>query len=110
MVRSLVDGADSIERQPPVHLPDPRALELEQALLPREAFFGPTEQVPAERAVGRISAETISPYPPGVPVVAPGEVITEPVVDYLRSGIEHGFLISDAADPSVRSFRVVARP
>ncbi|MFF9603986.1 aminotransferase class I/II-fold pyridoxal phosphate-dependent enzyme [Streptomyces sp. NPDC014684] len=109
-VRSLVEGADSIERQPPVHLPDPRALELEQALLPREAFFGPTEQVPAERAVGRISAETISPYPPGVPVVAPGEVITEPVVDYLRSGIEHGFLISDAADPSVRSFRVVARP
>lgn len=109
-VRSLVEGADSIERQPPVHLPEPRALELEQALLPREAFFGPTEQVPAERAVGRISAETISPYPPGVPVVAPGEVITEPVVDYLRSGIEHGFLISDAADPSVRSFRVVARP
>ncbi|MFE5402480.1 hypothetical protein ACFQ9Z_13960 [Streptomyces sp. NPDC056580] len=34
-VRSLVNGADSIERQPPVHLPDPRALEPEQAVLPR---------------------------------------------------------------------------
>ncbi|MFH8336645.1 hypothetical protein [Streptomyces sp. AM6-12] len=42
----------------------------------------------------------ISPYPPGVPVVAPGEVITDEVVDYLRSGVEHGFLIADAADPS----------
>ncbi|MFJ9831440.1 aminotransferase class I/II-fold pyridoxal phosphate-dependent enzyme [Streptomyces sp. NPDC101169] len=109
-LRSLVDGADSIERQRPVRLPEPRALELEQAVLPRAAFFGPAEQVPAEQAVGRISAETISPYPPGVPVVAPGEVITEEVVDYLRSGIEHGFLVSDAADPSLETFRVLTRP
>ncbi|MEU5110990.1 hypothetical protein AB0G64_05770 [Streptomyces longwoodensis] len=63
----------------------------------------------AEQAVGRIAAETISPYPPGVPVVAPGEVITAEVVDYLRSGVDHGFLISDAADPTVKTLRVVAR-
>jgi arginine/lysine/ornithine decarboxylase len=108
-VRSLVERADSIERQPAVRLPEPRALELEQAVLPRDAFFGPAEQVPAERAVGRIAAEMISPYPPGVPVVAPGEVITAEIVDYLRSGVEHGFLIADAADPSLKTLRVVAR-
>lgn len=109
-VRALVERADTIERQPAVHLPEPHALELEQAMLPRDAFFGATEQVPAERAVGRIAAETISPYPPGVPVVAPGEVITAEIVDYLRSGIAHGFLVSDAADSSLDTFRVVARP
>jgi arginine/lysine/ornithine decarboxylase len=109
-MRSLADNAGSIERRPAVRLPEPRALELEQAVLPREAFFGPTEQVPAERAVGRISAEMISPYPPGVPVVAPGEVITKEVLDYLRSGVAHGFLIADAADPSLETLRVTPRP
>ncbi|NEY36264.1 ornithine decarboxylase [Streptomyces sp. PRKS01-65] len=108
-LHALVDAADSLERRPPVHLPAPSDLELEQAMLPREAFFAPVEHVPAERAAGRIAAELISPYPPGVPVVAPGEVITEEVVDYLRSGVEHGVLIPDAADPSVRTLRVVAR-
>ncbi len=108
-LRALVDSADSIERQPPVHLPEPSVLELEQAMLPREAFFAEVEHVPAERAAGRVAAEMISPYPPGVPVIAPGEVITDEVLDYLRSGVEHGVLIPDASDPSVRSLRVVAR-
>ncbi len=108
-LRALVEHADSVERRPPVRLPEPSVLELEQAMLPRAAFFAPVEHVPAERAAGRIAAETISPYPPGVPVVAPGEVITERVLDYLRSGAEHGVLIPDAADSSVRTLRVVAR-
>ncbi|MEU9196575.1 aminotransferase class I/II-fold pyridoxal phosphate-dependent enzyme [Streptomyces hundungensis] len=108
-LRALVDNADSLEKQSPVHRPAPSYLELEQAMVPREAFFAPVEHVPAERAAGRISAETISPYPPGVPAIAPGEVITEAVLDYLRSGVEHGVLIPDAADPSVKTLRVVAR-
>ncbi|MFE0809250.1 aminotransferase class I/II-fold pyridoxal phosphate-dependent enzyme [Streptomyces sp. NPDC058794] len=109
-LRALADGADSMQRRPPVRLPEPSALELEQAMLPRAAFFAPVEHVPAERAAGRISAEMISPYPPGVPVVAPGEVITGEVLDYLRSGADHGVLIPDAADPSVRTLRVVRAP
>ncbi|MFF7645739.1 aminotransferase class I/II-fold pyridoxal phosphate-dependent enzyme [Streptomyces canus] len=108
-LRALTEGAESIEHRPPVRLPEPSALELEQAMLPREAFFAEVEHVPAERAAGRIAAEMISPYPPGGPAIAPGEVITDAVLDYLRSGVEHGVLIPDAADPSVRTLRVVAR-
>ncbi|MGW4565506.1 aminotransferase class I/II-fold pyridoxal phosphate-dependent enzyme [Streptomyces sp. NPDC004561] len=108
-LRSLVEHADSIERRPPVHLSEPHVLELEQAVLPRDAFFGPAEHVSVERAAGRVAAETVSPCPPGVPVIAPGEVITAEVLDYLRSGVAHGFLIPDAADPSLRTLRVVAR-
>ncbi|WP_406010914.1 PLP-dependent transferase [Streptomyces sp. NBC_00637] len=108
-LRALVEGADSIERRSPVHLPAPSDLELEQAMLPRDAFFAEVDHVPAERAAGRIAAEMISPYPPGVPAIAPGEVITEEVLHYLRSGVEHGVLIPDAADPTVRSLRVVRR-
>ncbi|MFI8231248.1 aminotransferase class I/II-fold pyridoxal phosphate-dependent enzyme [Streptomyces sp. NPDC085900] len=108
-LRALVDRADTIERRPPVHLPEPSDLELEQAMLPREAFFAEVDHVPAEQAAGRVAAEMISPYPPGVPAIAPGEVITAEVLDYLRSGVEHGVLIPDAADPSVKTLRVVAR-
>ncbi|MFF5970355.1 aminotransferase class I/II-fold pyridoxal phosphate-dependent enzyme [Streptomyces sp. NPDC012769] len=103
------DRTGPLAPRPTVRLPEPRALELEQARRPRDAFFGPVDHVPAKDVVGRISAETISPYPPGVPVVTPGEVITAEVVDYLRSGVAHGLLIPDAADPSLETFRVVAR-
>ncbi|MEU5253914.1 aminotransferase class I/II-fold pyridoxal phosphate-dependent enzyme [Streptomyces longwoodensis] len=108
-LRTLTERADEMEKLPEVRLPQPGALELEQAMRPRDAFFATVEHVAAEQAVGRIAAETISPYPPGVPVVAPGEVITAEVLDYLRSGVEHGFLISDAADTTVKTLRVVAR-
>ncbi|MGW2715392.1 Orn/Lys/Arg family decarboxylase [Streptomyces sp. NPDC001356] len=105
----LVEHADTIGTRPPVRLPEPRALQLEQAMLPRDAFFASAEHVPARHAVGRVAAETISPYPPGVPVVAPGEVITREVVDYLTSGVAAGMLIPDAADPSAETLRVTAR-
>jgi arginine decarboxylase len=104
----LVAEAGSIERPPPVRLPRPRALELETVLRPRDAFFGPTEQVPRDRAVGRIAAEMVSPYPPGVPVLAPGEKINREVLDYLASGAAAGMLLPDATDPSMETLRVVA--
>jgi arginine/lysine/ornithine decarboxylase len=107
MVR-LVEHAPSIQAPPPVALPGPGALELETVMLPRDAFFGPTEQVTRERAAGRISAETLSPYPPGVPVLAPGEVITEAVLDYLGTGVAAGMLVPDATDPTLAGLRVVA--
>ncbi|MGW7262193.1 aminotransferase class I/II-fold pyridoxal phosphate-dependent enzyme [Streptomyces sp. NPDC054842] len=109
-LQRLVDRADTIDARTPVQLPQPPdELELEQAVLPRDAFFGPAEQIRADKAVGRIAAEMISPYPPGVPVVAPGEVITTAVVDYLKSGTAAGMLIPDAADPTAQTLRVTAR-
>ncbi|GGX69194.1 aminotransferase class I/II-fold pyridoxal phosphate-dependent enzyme [Streptomyces minutiscleroticus] len=108
-LRALTEHADAIEKQPAVRLPEPPALQLEQAMLPREAFFAPAEHVPARKAVGRVAAEMISPYPPGVPVVAPGEVITAAVVDYLRSGVAAGMLLPDAADPTAETLRVTAQ-
>ncbi|MFB6613369.1 aminotransferase class I/II-fold pyridoxal phosphate-dependent enzyme [Streptomyces sp. NPDC056367] len=109
-LKALVDGAPAIEPRTEVRLPGPSGLELEQAMLPRKAFFAEAEHVDADRAVGRISAETISPYPPGVPAIAPGEVITREVLDYLRSGAEHGVLLPDASDGSARTLRVVSEP
>jgi arginine decarboxylase len=78
-------------------------------MLPREAFFGPTESVPADEAPGRIAAELATPYPPGVPVLVPGDLITKEAVEYLRSGVAAGMQLPDPASPSLDTIKVVAR-
>jgi lysine decarboxylase len=80
----------------------------EQAMTPREAFFSPSRAVSLDAAVGEVSAELIVPYPPGIPVLAPGEIITSDKVDYLRDGAAHGMYVSGPADPSLATILVVA--
>lgn len=81
-----------------------------QAMPPRDAFFAPHETVPAAAAAGRVSAELIAPYPPGVPVLAPGEVITGDLISALRAVRADGGRIAYAADPALATFQVVASP
>jgi arginine decarboxylase len=76
-------------------------------LSPREAFFAPNHAVPADAAVGRVSAELVAPYPPGVPVLAPGELITAEALAALREVRAHGGRIAYAADPTLATFQVV---
>ena len=65
---------------------------------------------PAAGAVGRVSAELVAPYPPGVPVLAPGEVITTAALDALRAARADGGRIAYAADPTLATVQVIARP
>ena len=88
-------------------LPTRRELRTEQAMLPREAFFAPTERVKAADAIDRVSAELVTPYPPGIPVTAPGEVYTQAIVDYLQELIAAGGFVEGATDPSLKRLRVV---
>jgi len=74
---------------------------------PRAAFFAAHEAVAADRAVGRVSAELVAPYPPGVPVLAPGEMITEELLAALRAVAADGVRIAYAADPSLSTLQVV---
>jgi len=75
---------------------------------PREAFFSPSRAIPLAQASGEISTELVIPYPPGIPVLAPGEVITDEKVAYLDEGIAHGMYISGPADPRLKIIRVIA--
>ena len=72
----------------------------------RDAYFAETEMVSAESAVGRISADLIAPYPPGVAVVAPGEILTEQILSGLASTKAAGVRIAYATDPSLATYRV----
>lgn len=77
------------------------------AMSPRTAFFARREVVPAERALGRVSAELIAPYPPGIPVLAPGEHVTPGVIGALQAARDAGLRIAYASDPSLATYRVV---
>jgi arginine decarboxylase len=79
----------------------------EVAVPPREAFFSPNETVVADAAAGRISAELVAPYPPGVPVLAPGEVVTAGALAALRAAQAEGGRIAYAADPTLTTLQVL---
>lgn len=81
----------------------------EAAMDPRAAFFSAHETVSARDAVDRISAELVAPYPPGVPVLAPGEVVSTEALDALLGARADGGRIAYAADPALATLQVVRR-
>jgi lysine decarboxylase len=85
------------------------ALDPEVALSPREAFFAPRETVPAAAGVGRVVAETIAPYPPGIPALAPGEVIPAELLEALQEAAAAGTRLAYCADATLATVQVVAR-
>lgn len=75
----------------------------------REAYFGKSELVDAKEAIGRISVDLVAPYPPGVAVLAPGEIITHEILDGLLEAKAEGTRIAYATDHTLRQFRVLAK-
>ncbi|MEH2402213.1 aminotransferase class I/II-fold pyridoxal phosphate-dependent enzyme [Nostoc sp.] len=74
---------------------------------PREAFFAVSEILPLIQTSDRICAEIVCPYPPGIPVLMPGEIITKPVLDYLQQIQAMGGFISGSADTTLKTLKVV---
>jgi len=83
------------------------AIEPEVVMTPRDAFFSPAAVCSAAAAVGRVCAEVVTPYPPGIPALMPGERITRSLLDELLVVSAAGCPIS-AADPTLATLRVVA--
>ncbi|MEJ6490438.1 aminotransferase class I/II-fold pyridoxal phosphate-dependent enzyme [Leucobacter sp. USCH14] len=94
-----------VEPERPIALPS----QCERAMGLGEAFFSDVAVVSATDAVGRVSADALAAYPPGVPNVLPGEVLSAEVVSFLRatSASPAGY-VRGAADPALATFRVVA--
>ena len=104
----MIDIATSQQTQP-----RPSATALSWSVIPqvgismREAYFAATEMVTAADAIGRVSADLIAPYPPGVAVIAPGEILTKQIVEGLSVSQKAGVRIAYATDPTLEKFRVV---
>lgn len=109
MARAVDSEAAAVEREAHAAagsfpaLPAPGALRMP----PRDGFFAQTEVVPAAEAVGRVSADTLAAYPPGIPNLIPGEEITAETVAFLQAvaASPTGY-VRGAVDASVHRFRV----
>ena len=78
-------------------------------LTPRQANRSPQVSVSINQAIGRISAESICPYPPGIPVLIPGEIITADALSYLQQILDLGGELVGCSDPTLANIRVVNR-
>jgi arginine/lysine/ornithine decarboxylase len=104
-LRALVERLATEERTPASPLaPPPPWGELQ--MTPREAFLGPQEVVAVEEAAGRIAAESLAAYPPGIPNVLPGERLTRETLDYIRESVEQGGYVRGSSDRELRTLRV----
>ena len=77
-------------------------------LSPREAVFSRQERVTFSESAGRICAETVTTYPPGIPILFPGEQITPEAIEYCRTMQQQGFTILGPEDPTLNTLEVVA--
>jgi arginine decarboxylase len=78
----------------------------ELVMTPREAFLGPQEVIPFEAAAGRIAAEGLAAYPPGIPNVLPGERLTADTLDFIRDSLDHGGYVRGSSDRELKTLRV----
>ncbi len=79
----------------------------ELVIPPREAFVAPVATLPLEEAVDRISTEVVACYPPGIPVLCPGEKVTGEIVNYLIVKRDLGAHFQGCSDPNIYTLRVV---
>lgn len=86
----------------PSTLPSPQVI-----MTPREAWFSRKRTVPIREAVGYISAELVAPYPPGIPVLCPGEEITHEIVDIIEEYKVHNHSFHGCADSDINTILVV---
>ncbi|MEH7391434.1 aminotransferase class I/II-fold pyridoxal phosphate-dependent enzyme [Bacillus sp. JJ1474] len=77
------------------------------ALTPRDAFYMDTEVIPFDDSEGRIIAEFIMVYPPGIPIFIPGEIITKENLEYTKTNIEAGLPVQGAEDVELKKIRVI---
>ena len=80
-----------------------------QGMTPREAFFAPKGSVPFDEAEGRIAAEQVMFYPPGIPILCPGDIIDAASLHYIRAMQSLGLKVVGPRDASLRELQVVGR-
>ena len=82
----------------------------ELAVSPQAAFYADKEQLDIQDTAGRICSEFLMCYPPGIPILAPGEMITDEILDYIIYAKEKGCSITGPEDPDIKKLNVLKLP
>ncbi|MBN9647766.1 aminotransferase class I/II-fold pyridoxal phosphate-dependent enzyme [Terrisporobacter glycolicus] len=79
----------------------------EKVLNPRQAFYSDKHSVKLEDSIGKISGEYIIPYPPGISLISPGEIITKEIITYIQEGVKSGMIVSGIKDVNLEYIDVI---
>jgi len=79
----------------------------EVAMTPQQAFYSEKRSVPIKAGAGQISGEFVMAYPPGIPILAPGERITAEIIDYIVYAKEKGSFLTGTEDMSIQNIRII---
>ena len=82
-------------------------IEPQVAVSPQAAFYAPQRSLPLDETAGRVCCEFVMCYPPGIPILAPGERITEPILDYIRYAKAKGCSMTGPEDPEITRLNVL---
>ena len=82
-------------------------IEPQVLLTPQQAFYAPKESLPLAETLGRISSEFVMCYPPGIPIVAPGEQITPEILAYISYAKEKGSSLTGPEDAKIERLNVI---
>ena len=77
------------------------------AVSPQDAFYAPKESLPLRETAGRVCSEFVMCYPPGIPILAPGERITDPILDYIEYAKEKGCSMTGPENPEIERLNVL---
>ena len=78
-------------------------------MTPQEAFYAPKHPMPIEESAGEICSEFVMCYPPGIPILAPGEKITKEILQYIRYAKKKGCFMTGTEDIAIEQINVVNR-
>lgn len=111
-IERLVGALDEISR---LYSKEERRFEVDREMLlprvaasPQQAFYAKKERMPIRETAGRISGEFVMAYPPGIPILAPGEEITEDIIDYILYSRDRGCSMQGMEDPELKMLQVLA--
>jgi arginine decarboxylase len=110
LVAAFTELATNYHQDRPIALPTiapPASILTTMAMTPRQADRSPHLRISIDRAVGKISAESICPYPPGIPIVMPGEIITAAALDYLQQVLDLGGELAGCSDLELSTISIV---
>ena len=74
---------------------------------PQDSFYAQKESLPIQETVGKVCSEFVMCYPPGIPILAPGELITQEIIDYITYAKDKGCSITGPVDPYINELNVI---
>ncbi|MFV0465486.1 MAG: aminotransferase class I/II-fold pyridoxal phosphate-dependent enzyme [Lachnospiraceae bacterium] len=106
----LVSALSEIRRRygkPRAQTIQPEYIDPEVVVSPQEAFYSEKESLPIAETAGRICTEFVMCYPPGIPILAPGERITEEILAYIRYAKDKGCSMTGPENPRIEYLNVL---